>query len=71
MNEGRPVLASQGGDITRFTDVLEWGYHLANTPVGIDPAKQNLWEAKGWKDFVEHMPTEKQAYPMQVLRLLK
>ena len=44
---GRPVLASDGGHISRFTDILEWGYRLAETPVGI-PEKnpKGLWEAR-------------------------
>ena len=57
---GRPVLASDGGHISRFTDILEWGYRLAETPVGI-PEKnpKGLWEARGWKEFVAHMPEHK------------
>ena len=57
---GRPVLASDGGHISRFTDILEWGYRLAETPVGI-PEKnpRGLWEARGWKEFVAHMPEHK------------
>jgi len=57
---GRPVLASDGGHISRFTDILEWGYRLAETPVGI-PEKhpRGLWEARGWKEFVQHMPEHK------------
>lgn len=57
---GRPVLASDGGHISRFTDILEWGYRLAETPVGI-PEKhpKGLWEARGWKEFVQHMPEHK------------
>lgn len=59
---GRPVLASDGGHISRFTDILEWGYRLAETPVGI-PEKnaKGLWEARGWKEFVSHMPEHKKA----------
>ena len=59
---GRPVLASDGGHISRFTDILEWGYRLAETPVGI-PEKnpRGLWEARGWKEFVQHMPEHKRA----------
>jgi len=59
---GRPVLASDGGHISRFTDILEWGYRLAETPVGI-PEKnpRGLWEARGWKEFVAHMPEHKRA----------
>jgi hypothetical protein len=58
---GRPVLASDGGHISRFMDVLEWGYRLAETSVGISREKnpRGLWEAKGWKEFVEHMPEHK------------
>ena len=59
---GRPVLASDGGHISRFTDILEWGFRLAETPVGI-PEKnpKGLWEARGWKEFVQHMPEHKRA----------
>lgn len=54
------MLASNGGHISRFTDVLEWGYRLAETPVGIpDKHPKGLWEAKGWKEFVAHMPESK------------
>ena len=57
---GRPMLASNGGHISRFTDVLEWGYRLAETPVGIpDKHSKGLWEARGWKEFVAHMPEHK------------
>lgn len=57
---GRPTLASQGGEMTRFTDVLEWGSALADTSVGIDPSRgQSLWEARGWKEFVKDMPEHK------------
>jgi len=60
---GRPMLASDGGHISRFTDVLEWGHTLANTSVGkIDESsRRGLWDATGWKEFVEHMPEHKQA----------
>ncbi len=62
IHEGRPELATNGGTMSRFTDVLEWGYRLAETPVGVsdkDPA--GLWNAKGWKELVENMPAHKQA----------
>ncbi len=62
MDNGKPRLASNGGELTRFTDVLEWGYRLAETPVSVqegDP--KGLWNAKGWKEFVEHLPEHKQA----------
>jgi hypothetical protein len=54
------MLASDGGHISRFTDVLEWGYRLAETPVGV-PEKnaRGLWEARGWKELVAHMPEHK------------
>jgi hypothetical protein len=62
MDNGKPVLASNGGNLTRFTDVLEWGYRLADTPVGVEKGNpKGLWEAKGWKEFVEHMPEHKRA----------
>jgi hypothetical protein len=56
------MLASDGGHISRFTDVLEWGYRLAETPVGV-PEKhpRGLWEARGWKELVAHMPESKKA----------
>ena len=56
---GHPVLASDGGHISRFMDVLEWGYRLAETPLGIKEKSRGLWEARGWKEFVEHMPEHK------------
>ena len=54
------MLASNGGHISQFTEVLEWGYRLAESSVGI-PEKhpRGLWEAKGWKEFVGHMPEHK------------
>ncbi len=59
---GRPVLASDGGHISRFTDILEWGYRLAETPLGIpDKNPKGLWEARGWQEFVKHMPEHKRA----------
>jgi hypothetical protein len=58
---GRPTLASQGGQISRFTDILEWGTRLAQTPVGVpEKSPKGLWEARGWKEFVQHMPEYKQ-----------
>lgn len=60
---GRPMLATNGGHIARFTETLEWGYKLAETPVGItEKNPKGLWEAKGWKEFVAHMPEHKRAY---------
>jgi hypothetical protein len=57
------MLATNGGHIARFTETLEWGYRLAETPVGItDKNPKGLWEAKGWKEFVQHMPDHKKAY---------
>ena len=57
------MLATNGGHIARFTETLEWGYKLAETPVGItDKNPKGLWEAKGWKEFVAHMPEHKRAY---------
>ncbi len=62
VDNGRPMLASNGGHMSRFTDVLEWGYRLAETPVGIpERSPRGLWEAKGWKEFVSHMPEHKRA----------
>lgn len=60
---GRPMLATNGGHIARFTETLEWGYKLADTPVGItEKNPKGLWEARGWKEFVQHMPEHKRAY---------
>jgi len=60
---GRPMLATNGGHIARFTETLEWGYKLAQTPVGItEKNPKGLWEARGWNEFVKHMPEHKQAY---------
>ena len=48
--------------MTRFTDVLEWGHRLAETPLGVpERHPRGLWEAKGWKEFVQHMPEHKRA----------
>ena len=59
---GRPTLASSGGQLSRFTDVLEWGHRLAETSVGVDEKNsKGLWEARGWKEFVSHMPEHKRA----------
>lgn len=59
---GRPTLASPGGQLSRFTDVLEWGHRLAETSVGVpEKSKDGLWEARGWKEFVDHMPDHKKA----------
>lgn len=56
------MLASNGGHISRFTDVLEWGHRLAETPVGIAEGNpRGLWEAKGWQEFVKNMPEHKRA----------
>lgn len=61
--DGRPELVSDGGRTCNTTEIYEWGTHLARTPVGVDEANpRGLWEAKGWKDLVEHMPEEKRAY---------
>lgn len=54
-------VASEGGEITRYTEVLEWGHQLANRDIGAKKAR-GLWEAEGWKQFVGHMPAHKQAY---------
>ena len=57
---GRPMLAANGGHITRFTEIYEWGQRLAETSVGIPESHpRGLWEARGWKEFVEHMPEHK------------
>lgn len=57
---GRPMIASEGGHINRFTEIYEWGHRLAETPVGLpDSHPKGLWEARGWKEFVEHMPEHK------------
>lgn len=54
------MLASDGGHLSRFTDVVEWGHHLARTPVGIaENNPRGLWDAKGWKELVDHMPDHK------------
>jgi len=56
------MLASNGGHLSRFTDVLEWGYRLAETPIGVpERHPRGLWEAKGWKEFVKDMPEHKKA----------
>lgn len=48
--------------MTRFTDVLEWGHRLAETPLGVKDGDPNqLWKAAGWKEFVGHLPESKRA----------
>lgn len=65
---GRPTLASNGGELSRFTDVIEWGTRLAETSVGVDSkTPKGLWESRGWKEFVQHMPKHKQAYAAVML----
>lgn len=57
---GRPMLASEGGHINRFTEIYEWGHRLAETAIGVpENSARGLWEARGWKEFVEHMPEHK------------
>lgn len=59
-SQGRPTLATNGGAITRFAEVYEWGTRLAQTPLGItEKSSRGLWEARGWKEYVEHMPEYK------------
>lgn len=60
---GRPELVCDGGRNITTTEVIEWGHHLANTSVGLEESNpRGLWEAKGWKEMVEHMSPEKQVY---------
>jgi hypothetical protein len=62
MDNGRPTLAIDGGSQVNFAQVLEWGQRLAETDVGVaEGSYKNLWEAKGWKQYVGHMPEHKQA----------
>jgi len=68
MQDGRPLQVSNGGDTARFAETLEYGYRLAETDVGIDKnTPGGLWAAKGWKQFVEHMPEHKR--PIAALML--
>jgi hypothetical protein len=61
LDNGRPTLAATSGKAPSFPEILEWGYHLANTDVGVpEGSYKNLWEAKGWKQYVAHMPAHKQ-----------
>lgn len=64
IDKGKPMLASNGGQIPSLPEILEWGHQLATTSMGIqrkDASGKMLWEAKGWKEFVESMPDEKKA----------
>jgi hypothetical protein len=62
MENGRPRLAIEGGQQVKFPEILEWGYRLAKTPLGVPAGSyKNLWEAKGWQEFVQHLPDYKQA----------
>ena len=55
------MLASDGGHTTRFTEILEWGQALAESSVNLpENSPRGLWDARGWKELVEHMPAEKQ-----------
>lgn len=58
---GRPVLATQGGMSPKYTEIYELGWELARTPIGIpeNSTSRGLWEARGWKEFVDHMPDYK------------
>ena len=57
---GRPELATEGGGVSRFTEIYEWGKRLADTDVGVaEGSDRGLWEATGWKQFVSHMPEYK------------
>ena len=60
LDEGRPTLATGASESITYTDVYEWGRRLAETPLGVKPAKGALWEAKGWKEFVSGMDESKQ-----------
>jgi hypothetical protein len=57
--EGRPELATDGGQASKFSEIYEWGMILANTDVGVPEEGGDLWNARGWKQFVEHMPEYK------------
>ena len=66
-DQGRPMLASNAGQIARFTEILEWGNRLAETSHGLDPKDKSknprgLWDARGWKEFVEHIAPERRPY---------
>ena len=60
LNEGRPMLAASGGRVNQFAEILEWGDALAKADIGIAKGG-SLWEAKGWKQYVSHLPEYKQA----------
>lgn len=55
---GRPNLAvdpNQGN--VSFPQILEWGHRLAETDIGVpEGSYKNLWEARGWKQYVSHIP---------------
>ena len=62
LDNGRPTLATNGGGAATFPQILEWGARLATTDIGVpEGSYKNLWEAKGWKQYVSHMPEHKQA----------
>lgn len=62
LDNGRPTLATNGGGAATFPQILEWGARLAATDIGVpEGSYKNLWEAKGWKQYVSHMPEHKQA----------
>lgn len=58
IDQGRPMLAveSDQGNVN-FAQVLEWGHRLAESDIGVaEGSHKNLWEAKGWKQLVAHIP---------------
>jgi hypothetical protein len=58
----RPTLVTDGGGAATFPQILEWGARLATTDIGVpEGSYKNLWEARGWKQYVSHMPEHKQA----------
>lgn len=57
IDNGRPTLTIEPnqGNVS-FPQILEWGHRLAEADVGVTGSYKNLWEARGWKQFVAHIP---------------
>ncbi len=57
---GRPRLSTNLNGTALFSEIYEWGYRLAETSAGVDKnTPGGLWEARGWKELVGHMPDDK------------
>jgi hypothetical protein len=67
MHEDRPTLASGAGSVPSVSEALELGAALSIREAGIKDNPRGLWEAKGWKELVGHMPEHKARYAAVML----